>query len=60
MSKPSSSPPPPVIPIHITEHILGNAELTSLLLLGPEVFQFFAAINNTAVDILIPTALHTC
>lgn len=55
-------PPPPhqIIPIHVTEHTLGNAELTGLFLLDTEVFQFFAAINNTAVNILIPPALHTC
>lgn len=50
----------PVVPIYIPEHTLENAELTSPLLLNTEVSQFFAAINNTAVNILIPTALHTC
>lgn len=51
---------PPLLrpPSHITEHILGKAEVTSLLLVDPEVFQFFAAINNPAVNILILTALH--
>lgn len=40
-----SQPPPPfffflpVIPIYITEHSLGNAELISPLLLNPELSQ---------------------
>lgn len=51
---------PPIIPIYILEHTLENAELTSPLFLNTEVSQFFAAINNTAVNILISTALHTC
>lgn len=50
---------PPVIPINITEQTLRNAEFTIPLLLNTEVSRF-AAINNTVVNILVPTALHTC
>ena len=51
--------PPLLIPIYILEHTLGHAEFTSPLLLNTEVSQSFAAINNTVVNTLAPTALHT-